>query len=123
MNKLLAWLACFLCLPVLMPTREIEPDVVALAKKHDLLDQVLFIGRAIQFPDVRRRLRAADPKTHVACLANTPTELRGALGDRHADWVYVRFLPTAEQVAEIHQVGKRVFLAGPNVSGHEPANW
>jgi hypothetical protein len=35
----------------------------------------------------------------------------------------VRFVLTAAQVARAHAAGKRVFLAGPGVSGKEPENW
>jgi hypothetical protein len=84
---------------------------------------VVCIGRAISEPSVRRKLRAADPQTPVAVLAPTGEALAAALADRHADWVYVRFVPTAAQVSRTHAAGKRVFHAGPTVSGKEPENW
>lgn len=101
----------------------VEADMVRLAVKHGVLDQVVCIGRAISEPAVRRRLRAADAKTPVAVLASTPKDLPQALTDPDSDWVYLRFLPTPEQVAQIHRAARRIFLVGPLVSGHEPANW
>jgi glycerophosphoryl diester phosphodiesterase len=101
----------------------VEADVVRLAKKHVVLRQVVCIGRAISEPAVRRRLRAADAHTPVAVLCPRPTDLPIALADRDADWVYIRFVPSTSQVAEVHRAGKRVFLVGPAVSGREPANW
>jgi glycerophosphoryl diester phosphodiesterase len=101
----------------------VEADVVRLAKKYGVLGQVVCIGRAISEPEVRKQLRAADPKTPVAVLAQTAGDLAAARDDPHADWVYVRFIPSAEQVAKVRQVGKRVFLSGPLVSGQEPENW
>lgn len=98
-------------------------DVVQLAKKHGVLGNVMCIGLAISDPAVRRKLRQADPQTPVAVLANTAGDLPKALADADGDWVYVRFLPTAEQVAQIHRAGKRVFLVGVLVSGREPENW
>jgi len=49
--------------------------------------------------------------------------LPAALADADADWVYIRFVPTAAQVEAVRRAGKRVFLSGPAVSGKEPANW
>jgi glycerophosphoryl diester phosphodiesterase len=102
---------------------KVEADVLRLATEHGVLGQVLCIGRAISEPDVRKRLRAADAKAPVAALAGKPGELLAAVADRDSDWVYLRFVPTPEQVAAIHAVGKRVFLSGPLVAGHEPENW
>ena len=101
----------------------VEADVVRLAVKYGVLSQVVCIGRAISEPAVRRALRAADPKTPVAVLANSAKELPQALADRDSDWVYVRFIPTLEQTKRIHDAGKRIFLVGPLVSGLEPDHW
>lgn len=101
----------------------LEGDVVALAKKHGVLDQVMCIGLAITEPKVRARLRGADAKTPVAALAHKLEDLPAALADKNADWIYVRFLPSAELVQKIHGQGKRVFLVGPLVAGNEPENW
>jgi hypothetical protein len=56
-------------------------------------------------------------------LAPTAEDLPAALNDPDADWVYVRFVPTAAQVEAVHRAGKRIFLSGPAVSGKEPASW
>ena len=101
----------------------IEKDLVALAQQHKVLNRLLFIGRAINTPDVRRRLRQASKEAAVACVANTAEELGAAIADENSTWVYVRFLPTAAQVAQAHQAGKPVFIAGPTVAGHLPVNW
>jgi len=101
----------------------VAAEVVALAKKHGILQHVICIGLTIDQPGLRKKLRAADAKTPIAVLAQTDKDLAAALADAHADWIYVRFVPTAEQVQHIHQAGKRVFLAGVTVSGNEPENW
>ncbi len=101
----------------------VEADVVRLAAKYGVLGRVVCIGLAISEPAVRRKLRRADPVTPVAVLAPTAEALPTALADPDADWVYVRFVPTAAQVAAAHRAGKHVFLVGPLVSGDEPANW
>ena len=48
-----------------------------------------------QEPYVRRKLRKADPATPVAVLAEKEEALAAALAEPDADWVYVRFVPTA----------------------------
>jgi len=101
----------------------VERDLVKLAVKHKVLDRLLFIGRTIQSPAVRKRFKAAHRNTRVARLANSRAELSDVLREEQADWVYVRFIPTADDVAAIHRAKKRVILVGPKVAGNEPANW
>ena len=94
----------------------LEADVITLAKERGVLGQLLFIGRAIDHPEVRARLRKADPKCHVACLAQTQDDLAKAIEDRDSDWVYVRFVPTADDVKRIRAAGKRTIIAGVTVN-------
>lgn len=102
---------------------KVEAEVVQLATKHGVLDRLVCIGKAIEDAGVRRRLRVADARTPVAILAKAPDDLAEALMDRDADWIYVRFAPTVEQMDKIHKTGKRVFLSGPKFIGKEPDNW
>jgi glycerophosphoryl diester phosphodiesterase len=98
-------------------------DLAALVRKHGVHAQVFCIGLAIEDADLRKRLRAADAKLPMAVLAKQAGDLPAALADPNGDWVYIRFIPTAEQVRQIHQANKKVFLVGPKVAGHEVANW
>jgi glycerophosphoryl diester phosphodiesterase len=100
-----------------------EADIVRLAQKERVLDHLVFIGLAISNSDVRRRLREAGANTHVARLASTHEGLDAARKDENADWVYVRYLPEREEIAQLHAVGKRLFLVGPKVAGMETNNW
>jgi glycerophosphoryl diester phosphodiesterase len=84
---------------------------------------VICIGRTITEPAVRKKFKAAEPKLPVAVLAQTADDLAPALAEPLGDWIYVRFVPTAAEVAKVHQQGKRVFLVGTTVSGREEANW
>lgn len=102
---------------------ELERDVVQLAKRHGVLDRLLFIGRAIDHADVRRRLRAADSKTHSAALANNRDELSQAIAEPDADWVYLRFVPTPDDIGAVRAAGKKSFIAGKTVAGMERARW
>ncbi|MEW4567821.1 glycerophosphodiester phosphodiesterase family protein [Tautonia sp. JC769] len=98
-------------------------DVVGMARRMGVLDRLVFIGLAIDRPDLRRRIRDVDSRAHVASLAESPAAFEAALVDPDADWVYVRSLPTSGQVDRVHAMGKRIFLAGPKVAGLEPSNW
>ncbi len=102
---------------------QIERDMVRMAKRHGVLENIFSIGRAITEPEVRRRLRATDPRAHVARLAPDPAALAEVIADPGADWVYLRFIPTREQVEQVHRAGKRVFIAGPTVAADQPENW
>lgn len=102
---------------------DVGEDTVRLAAELDVLPRLLFIGRAIREPKLREQIRRTSSEAHVAAVANTPDEFESALGEANADWVYVRFLPTDGQVDRVHRAGKRVFVAGPTVSGHLPENW
>jgi glycerophosphoryl diester phosphodiesterase/cyclophilin family peptidyl-prolyl cis-trans isomerase len=102
---------------------QVEADVVRLAKKHGVLARLIVIGTAIDSPAVRKRLRGADETTPVAVLAQTAADLAKALAAKDASWVYLRFVPTAAQVKQARQAGKKVFVAGKAVAGKEPKNW
>ncbi|MBT4865899.1 MAG: hypothetical protein HON53_12405 [Planctomycetaceae bacterium] len=101
----------------------VERDTVKLAEKHRILDRLLFIGRTISNADVRQRLRAADNKSQIARVANNAKEFPASLEDKTANWVYVRYIPTPDEVQRVHAAGKRVFIAGATVAGQQPDNW
>ena len=101
----------------------VERDLVRLARRHDVLDRLLFIGRTILEPSVRERLRRASARTHIARVAHDSEELVGSIADPLTDWVYVRYLPSEEEVERIHQNGKQVFIAGSSVAGRELVSW
>lgn len=101
----------------------IEADVVRLAQKSGVLPQLIFIGRTIDNADVRKRLRAASPDAATAFLCQTSDTLNEGIADPDSNWVYTRFVPTAEQVRKVHAAGKHVFVSGPLVIGNESANW
>ena len=100
----------------------IERDVVHLANQHGILDRLLFIGRAITSPQVRHRLRQTDAKAHIARVANNAEEFPAALSDQKADWVYVRYLPSKEEVSQVHKQGKRMFLVESAIAGELKEN-
>lgn len=98
-------------------------EVVRLAEKHQVLQRLLFIGKTISEPNVRQEIRQASSKAHTAAVANNAGEFQAALAASSADWVYVRYLPTAEEIATVRRSGKRSFIAGSNVAGNVPDNW
>jgi glycerophosphoryl diester phosphodiesterase len=101
----------------------IAEDIVRLAEKHGVTKQLICIGHTISDRELRKRFRAASAAIGVAVLAQAADDLPAALADPSADWIYVRFVPTPEQVAKVRGMGKRIFLVGPLVAGNEPANW
>ncbi|MCZ2343559.1 MAG: hypothetical protein LC104_17460 [Bacteroidales bacterium] len=100
----------------------VEQDVVQLAEKYRVLHRLLFIGTTISSPAVRKQLKSASHQAITAALANNSGEFAHALA-ADADWVYLRFLPNAEQMQAIRQVKKRVFIAGKFISENQPGNW
>lgn len=100
-----------------------ESDIVSLGKKHGVLEQLVFIGRAIDQPDVRKKLRAAEKNTHVCALAQTAKDLQAAIDDADSNWVYTRFIPTKEEADAIRKAGKKLFLSGPPVNQRNVENF
>ena len=102
----------------------VERELIRLAKQYNVLDRLLFIGTTIGQPAVRKSLRDASPESHTATVANHRDEFAAALAAADSDWVYVRYLPTREEVLAVHKAGKHVFIAGtPVVGANLPDNW
>ena len=112
-----------ICVDLKINDEKVADEVIQLAKRNGVFDHLLFIGTAIDKPEVRERIRAADAKAHVACLADKPEGLAAALQDKTSDWAYVRFIPTGEHMNAIRAAGKKVIIVGPLVMGKEPDNW
>lgn len=100
-----------------------EKELVDMARRHGVLDRLVFIGLTIVDPAVRAKLRAADPGTQISVLAQTPADVPAALADPEANWAYLRFVPGPEAVKAIHDAGRKVFVVGNMVVGLEPDNW
>lgn len=101
----------------------VEQDVVRMAEKHRVLNRLIFIGRTIQESKVRANIKAISNKAQTAAVANNASEFSAALAAPNADWVYVRYLLSKEQIERVHQENKRAFIAGSSVSGKVPKNW
>lgn len=101
----------------------VEERVIKLAERHKVLNRLLFIGAAIESAEVRDRLHTANLRAQAARLAATPEMIADVVEDPKAQWVYVRFLPSPDDVKRIHGAGKRLFLAGPLVADNNPDNW
>lgn len=106
-----------------LKAEQVGPEVVRLAEKYKVLHRLLFIGRTISDPNLRKRIQKTSAKAHSAAVANNPNEFSAALAADCADWVYVRYLPTKDEVEAVHRAKKRVFIAGSTVSGNAPENW
>ncbi|MEZ6130283.1 MAG: hypothetical protein R3C59_16485 [Planctomycetaceae bacterium] len=106
-----------------LKAQNVGPDVVRLANKYNVLHRLLFIGRTISEPELRKQIKETSAKAHTAAVANNPDEFSNALAAANADWVYFRFLPTTEQIEAVHRANKKSFIAGPTVAGNLPENW
>ena len=106
-----------------LKAEKVGQDVVRLAEKHKVLHRLIFIGRTITEPNLREQIKSASDKAHTAAVANNADEFPKALAASNADWVYVRYLPSKEQIEAVHRSGKRAFIAGSTVSGNVPDNW
>ena len=82
-------------------------------------DQAVHVLRAL---DALDELEAAAFKLVRAELACGPV-IDGLIADPLTDWVYVRYLPSEEEMRRVHQKGKRVFIAGSSVAGRELVSW
>ena len=101
----------------------VGPDVVRLAERLKVLDRLLFIGTTISDVKVREQLKSTNAQARTAALANNADELLTALNADFSDCVYVRFVPSREQVNSVRVLGKSIFIAGTTVSGNAPENW
>jgi len=106
-----------------LKAKGVEAEVAAVAEKAGALEKLVFIGRAISEPEVRANIAKAFPKAACAALANAPADFDEALKAPDASWVYFRYIPSASQMAKVHQAGRKGFIAGTAVAGLEPANW
>lgn len=113
----------YVLIAVDLKDENVAHDVVRLAEKYQVLNRLLFIGRTISEPELRERIKRASAKAHAAAVANNTDELQSALAAANADWVYVRYLASPEQITAAHRAGKRSFIAGSTVSGKLPDNW
>ena len=102
---------------------DVAPEMGKLVARHGLDANVVFIGNAIDDPKLREQLRAISPTLQIAVLAETTADFPKALADPHANWLYLRFVPTPEQVAEAHKLGRKVIVVGEPVAGIELKNW
>ncbi|MBI1347302.1 hypothetical protein GC163_13565 [bacterium] len=102
---------------------DVEAEVVKLAEQHQVLQRLLFIGRTITEPGVRSQLKRTNRAAQTAAVANNPGEFPAILQAPDVDWIYFRYIPSAEEIAQIQRAQKQSFIAGPTVAGHLPTAW
>jgi glycerophosphoryl diester phosphodiesterase len=100
----------------------VETEVVRLAESHAILHRLLFIGTTIEKPAVRDALKRASAKARTAVVANKPAEFAAALGTANGDWVYFRYVPSKDEMDAVRAAGRKAFIAGKTVAGHEAEN-
>ena len=102
---------------------QVEAELVKLAGKYEILDRLLFIGNTIVDEAVRGRLLAADENINMAMVAHNSEELKLSVAHPGTTWVYVRYLPSEQEIKQTHGAGKRIFIAGATVAGEQAENW
>ncbi len=115
--------ATSLLIAVDLKVPDCEADIVKLAEKYGVLKQLVFIGLTIEKQAVREKLLEANKDAACAALCPAADKLDDFIADKTSSWVYVRFIPTADEVKRVHAAGKKVFLVGTLVAGNEPENW
>lgn len=106
-----------------LKTVDIEKEVVDKAARLGILDRLLFIGRTISVPQVRKTIKRTSTHARTAVVANDASEFESALNTPDRDWVYFRYVPSAKEVQAVHEKGGRTFVAGATVAGKLPENW
>ena len=107
--------------------KESEPPVEEMVcrtlQEFGLMKRVLGIGNLLRSPELRERFKSACADFPATRRVGTPDDLADALSDPTADWLFVIYTMSAEQIEEAHQAGKRVFIVGDQVQEYQPENW
>lgn len=98
-------------------------DLADLLDDYPVRCRVVCIGHAIERPDLRKRLKKAHDALEPAVLANKPEDFDAALKAEAANWLYLRFIPTAEQMKAARERHMPIVCVGPLFMGNEPENW
>jgi len=105
---------------IALDVKATPPDVIdticTCLAKHQLMDDVIGIGAIIRSAEVRRRFCEASSQFPCAVVAETVADVDAALEDEYSTWVYARFVPTADDVHQIHDGGKKLIVCGSEVS-------
>lgn len=91
--------------------------------RHGLVQEAVVFGLPIRSREARQRFKEVDAAFPTATLVDSPDELGQAMADNSADWLYIRFIPTSQQVLDAHAAGKRVLKGGPLPDDDEADNW
>jgi glycerophosphoryl diester phosphodiesterase len=105
-----------LALDLKNPSAEVIEGICAGLEKHGMTEDVVGIGAIRASTDVRRRFVERSNEFPCSVAAETPEDVDQALEDKYSKWVYSRFVPTPENIRQIHDAGKRLFVTGHEVS-------
>ena len=83
--------------------------------ERGLFGSTVGIGLIHMSVDVRRRFYGGSPDFQCASVANTASELPGAISDPYASWIYVRYLMSTADVKAAHDGDMKVIASGPDV--------
>ena len=98
----------------------IEEKVCRELQQFGLMNRVIGIGNMLRSQELRERFKSACADFPAARIGDEPDELTTNLSDPTADWFFVRYAIASEQIEEVHQAGKRVFVVGAQVLDYHP---
>lgn len=100
-----------------------ERLVIDSLEAHGLLEGSVGIGGLIYSAEMRERYQVAQPRFPLARCVEASQELEQGVADPCADWLYCRYVPSAEDVRTAQEAGKQVVSSAPPVMYHHPDNW
>lgn len=105
---------------IALDVRTLQPGIIKTIcealDNHKLMDRTVGIGVIMQSVDVRRRFYEGSAQFQCGALAETSESLPIALNDPYSNWIYARYVPSAEDVQSVHEKGKKILVSGDAVS-------
>ena len=97
-------------------TRDIAIGICEALQAELLFGTTVGIGLIQSSVKVRREVKKSHPDLQCAALAETVETLPAALADPFSNWVYARFVPSADEVYAASDVKRKILVSGSQVS-------
>jgi len=112
---------------VMLDIKSVDPYMETLVieslEVYGLLSGSVGIGGLIYSAQMRERYHALEPRFPLARCVESSHELEAAIADPCVDWIYLRYIPSAEDVRQVQQAEKKVVSSAPPVMYRNPDNW
>jgi len=98
----------------------IEEKIARLVEKHGLLDQLFAFG---QPAESSRRFKKANQKLRTTIVKiYDSSQFSSALKDPLADCLWIGFIPSRDEMKQVHGLGKQVWLS-LHIADKRPDLW